>query len=605
MMEASTSDTKECEETPLKSNDEPLQHIMFGKIVISSHVQSTSLKHEEAIQQCLSTVRRVRFIGLLLAIDYMMRSNIFILYAKTLRGCPSASYLGIVIYASYFASGVMCIMNGIIGDNWRFDYLLCIAAWADVITFWIEATATHFTTLATVYIIGGQAIQAIVYGFIVKSLPIYYATQYQIAFAQTYVTGTLLGPLIGGLLSYYLSYRAVFITSAVLASIIFVFCMIFIRGNHDKIVEIQAPFESLYLHEEVINVQSQLKQEIQTRNLDVQFTNDDDDDDGNDANINDDENHSRKLGKELKWLISDDYKFPIWVSKHKQRLKKHQFINIDDNSNTKLNLNSSGLNYNLDIDIDNNDDDDHSYLNFSGLSKYRIFLILTIVFGQSTALASETAVTTWYAVYIEDKYNGTVLLGTSMFALLAVCFLLGSVFIRLSLKWLQKRRDLASASGPDSIVSAQNNINSNLFHIQTKYNFGHFLVFFVIASCVTTIILAFFIIPENVFGYDLGNNSWEYTFWIYVSMIGFSIGVDITGLGAMLVPLIPHGSSGTILGLRVGAGYCIRACSALVIGCLWNMSYEWLWYGIGLFSCVSLVVVLIVAMVEQSNLFTL
>ena len=146
------------------------------------------------------------------------------------------------------------------GDRWRFDYLLCIAALLDVVTFWIEATAKDFWTLAMAFIIGGQTMQAIVFGYCLQTLPLYYVQQYQLKFIQFYLIGALIGPATGGILSHFFSFRLVFYIAAMLASILFIFCMIRIRGTRDIIFAKQLEFESLYY--ETIDIQEKLKNKI-------------------------------------------------------------------------------------------------------------------------------------------------------------------------------------------------------------------------------------------------------------------------------------------------------------------------------------------------------
>lgn len=593
----SFSNEEESETKPLKSGgkadvsqqEDDCDVTTIGTVKIPDDLHVRSIEHQKATQQCLSIMRRVRFIGLLLAFDYLMRANIFILYARTLENCPRSLILGIVIYSGYFVSGLFSLINGFIGDMWRFDYLLCIAALCDVITFWIEATATQFTTLAIAYIIGGQAVQSIVFGYLIKMLPVYHAQQYQLAFTQAYIVGALLGPITGGIISYYWSYRMVFMTSAVLATILFLFCIVFIRGTHDKLLALQMPFVSLY--NDTIEIQKELKQQL--RELDNENSTSNSIGDGKTLNI---DVYDEEITDELKWLISDDYKFPTLLS-----ISKLTLMDSDEN---KDDYDDEVLSVEIEQFANKNNVFDGIFDAFRSLSKHRIFLLVMISIAQAIALSSETSMATWFTVYIEDKYGGTVLLSTGLISLSTFTVLVGSIFVRIGLKRLQSRRDLNAAhvdsdgsGNMTDVVETQ----KYFFHIQNKYDFRHFLVFWCVVGCVVRIVLSFGIIPENLFGYGLGSNSYEYTFWIYISMIGFGMGMNVLTLGAMLVPIMPHQLTGSVMGLKLFVAYCIKSVGALVVGCLWDVSYDWLWYATGLFTAVCLGLVIVVAFVERST----
>ena len=97
------------------------------------------------------------------------------------------------------------------------------------------------------YVAGGQAIEAIVLGYIVKILPTHYARQEQMKFVEAYVVGALIGPVISGVISYFSSYRLVFIISAIFATLLFVYSIIFIAGKHTKLLNCQLSLGSLYI----------------------------------------------------------------------------------------------------------------------------------------------------------------------------------------------------------------------------------------------------------------------------------------------------------------------------------------------------------------------
>ena len=65
------------------------------------------------------------------------------------------------IYFSYFVNAIACISFGIIGDCWKFDSLLIIATFLDVVCFGIEANAVNIWMLGIAYTIGAQPFEVI------------------------------------------------------------------------------------------------------------------------------------------------------------------------------------------------------------------------------------------------------------------------------------------------------------------------------------------------------------------------------------------------------------------------------------------------------------
>lgn len=225
------------EQQPLKQCDDDEDAETFK---LSSDLSILCDEYEVLMNEYLSIFNQVKLLAFGLAFDYALRSNIFILYAKTFDDYGTTTNIGIVVLMSYIVSGLTSLINGIIGDKWnRFDILLCIAALSDIIFFWLEATADSFVVLAIAYTIGGQPIQSIVFGWSVKTLPSYYSKNFQTQWYQVYLIGLLLGPIIGGIIGYYVNYRSVFIVSAVFAMIIFILLIYKVAGKQERIVEME------------------------------------------------------------------------------------------------------------------------------------------------------------------------------------------------------------------------------------------------------------------------------------------------------------------------------------------------------------------------------
>ena len=165
-------------------------------IDIDSTLLAASSKHEEILRETRQFFFKILYIVLSFALTYSMRTNIFILYARTFYN--DTAVISVIVYLSYCMSAISSLLFGIIGDRWRFDYLLIIAAIFDVITFFVEATTTYFVVLAIAYAIGGQPFQAIGQSWKIKCLPTYYAQQFKTQLLSLYTLGYIVGPILGG-----------------------------------------------------------------------------------------------------------------------------------------------------------------------------------------------------------------------------------------------------------------------------------------------------------------------------------------------------------------------------------------------------------------------
>ena len=595
---------------PLIQNDSLQDEIEIANL-ISPELKERSSRHEAGIKECKRLMSRVRLIGLLISWDFFIRNNILVLYVRTLDDCPNTTTIGLVVGFSFIIAGLTAIVNGIIGDAWRFDYLLCITVVIYMLTFWIEAASSEFWVFGVAYLIGGQQIQALVTGFLIKILPLYYAKEFQFVFSQFFILGALFGPVLGGIISYFISYRAVFLLCASVMTILSIGCLVYIRGISQQVNIIQMQFEQLYNDPDTIKTQLELKKVLQNFNFNFN-SNFNSNSNSNSAGYSEERHASSedisKLEKmyqgqitdDIKWLISNDYKFPMLLHQNK----------------TTTTTTATTTTSNNDDNIDDDDDSSRSKYNFlklfGNVSKYRALLLILISLMQAISQSNQSTFATWFTVYIEDKYNGTVLESTGMLSFAALMVLAGTIVVQIVTKKMQIQRDLTTPklNSNSSLKSYKNYNNSTnnrryswyskinwyLFHNETKFNFQHYLVFILIVTLVFGLILTFWIIPDNAFGF-----SYKYSFWIYISFVGFVLGANIVSLVLMTVSLAPHGATGRVWGVKTFIIHCVKAFGILFVGILWDESHEWLWYSTGLLGIVQLILLLIVAGLEQSN----
>ena len=202
--------------------------------------------HESRLSKTKSVMDHVAVGAFSLSFTFALRQNILILYLQTFEGYKNGDYtdsnIAILIYLSYLSFASFAYIYGILGDKWRFDYLIIIASIIDVIAFFIEASCQEFLLFSIGYIIGGQPIQSLMIGFINKLLPIYDAKQSQILLIQCYFFGYSIGPITGGIVSYYTNYNIVFYLSAIIATFLFQYLLVYIivmENSQSKLITMQ------------------------------------------------------------------------------------------------------------------------------------------------------------------------------------------------------------------------------------------------------------------------------------------------------------------------------------------------------------------------------
>ena len=85
---------------------------------MSEELKQLCNDHEKGVQECVKIFRNMALLSILMAFDYSMRSNIVLLYLKSMKhNVPEhkeAFWLGFVIYISYVFAGIASLITGII-----------------------------------------------------------------------------------------------------------------------------------------------------------------------------------------------------------------------------------------------------------------------------------------------------------------------------------------------------------------------------------------------------------------------------------------------------------------------------------------------------------
>ena len=514
---------------------------------IGSHLtlEDFIAKHEQVLSYTVSTFNRIRIVAFLFGIDYSLRMNIFVSYAQSLDNNVSTSAIGMVIYFTYFVSGLFSLINGFVADSWRFDYLFLFATLLDVITFWFEATANSFKMLAIAYIIGGQTIQTIVYGYSSKFLPVINCKVFQSDWMQLYAIGQLIGPVLGGFVAGFTTYRAVFYTSAITSVVLFVFGVLTVGGSHKKMLQEQTSLVPYYRH--FRNFQAPKKSNNNNNN-----NNNNNDNNENNDGTNGNENDASASGQDngpprqersesttVDKIISKENEFPICKSLIVSELDDVQIRSANARQISK-------------------------HVNATKVNKIHLFITMLIIIDMGLLISGDTALITWYVAYIRDEFHGSVLFATGNMSVYIATTTMAIFGIK---KLLQKR-------------------------LNKRKEKMILLILFIIAQAIRGTI-QLYLVPQtdnivkhlnsliNMSYFIDNHNHCKYFFWFYTVLLGSGFGIVLMCMMLVFIEVMPKNIAGKIAGIKLCLEYGLKGVAALIVGTFWSKSHQWLWYIIG------------------------
>ena len=279
--------------------------------------------------------------------------------------------------------------------------------------------------------------------------------------------------------------------------------------------------------------------------------------------------------QEIKFIVSDDYKFNYLLDKKKKELENNQ-------------------------DLKTTSFVTRMFAGFTEYSRYRIFLYTMISILSATKLAGEIGMVTWFVYYVKQKYNASVLFGTCILAYCSFVMIIVSIFFSKLRNKMQLRKDVIDINDNSSNTNYNLEIRKKYwFHSQIKYDFKHYCVFTIIIACIIRIIVCIFVIPTNLY---LDNIiSYKYTYWIWFFIFESCLSVSMLSCNIMLIPLNPHSVTGQFVGLKSFLQSLIIATGTLIVGLLWDYGYNWLWYCNAIYCTITLILIVIIALFESSR----
>ena len=286
---------------------------------------------------------------------------------------------------------------------------------------------------------------------------------------------------------------------------------------------------------------------------------------------------------DLKWFISDDYRFPVCLHK----------LETDEHSN------NHGILHQLNQHLHSN-------------PKQFLFLVLTIFNGALQA-GIETSTVVYFTPYMKHKHDATLITSTSQLAIFATFTAIGTQILKLISKIVQQRKIiLDSKREHDDDENKQNkqkkNDNDNdddddatlaaKLNSSYRYDFANLYVQVLIA---TSGVLAFFtiiILPDNNITTSKDLSATNTKFYLSFILCGIVYGMSFLANELIIIELIKKNIAGSMVGTKIFIRIIGKACVVLIVGLNWKNTEESLWYTQGICQMVVIVNVVVIAVIE-------
>lgn len=178
------------------------------------------------------------------------------------------------------------------------------------------------------------------------------------------------------------------------------------------------------------------------------------------------------------------------------------------------------------------------------IDKMKTFLTLLLIVVAGLTTATEGALCMWYAVYMIDKYNLTILLAECQLCIWPIFFLVAGKIIR---------------------------------KISTKTKILRIMG---ILSLLFLTILTGICIPQINSIDDINKNEIysKVVYFIYICIYSFFWGIANNCISLTIVEIQTKDTSGIINGFNKASRVMFKGLGCLAIGYMWSISYEWIWY---------------------------
>ena len=552
------------------------------------------------------------------AFTYAARTNLIVLYARSMKN--DTALISVFLYFSYFCSGIASLSFGIIGNKWRFDALLLIAAGMDIITFGLEATTYDFYVLMICYAVGGQPFQTISQAWNLKMLPTYYAKLNRASIVQCCAFAVIFGSVIGGVLGYTISYRATFYASFIVAIILFCFAAVFIFNKEQSLLDEQIKMTNYYRNADDGDIAGDISagggQDVILNNNENDTGTDPDatglGEDYNDNNNNDNNSnvneislatvkqHKRENSK-FNWIVSNDFRFPNCLIEMQQEKLAHQLQQQQNIPALKPISDTSTTQMKNIVEVP--------------VSKYSIFLIGCFTITSGLLIAMEAVIQVYFAAYMYDVYNINTAWSTSGCAVFSISLMIGMQIIKKKIRNDARSKNIYTNDhddNSDNYNNSNSNPNGNKYGLSNKY-----VKIIILNSIILSVInLGVFPLIEliasdmygsaNVYSGNLANTQIAVImimYWFVFIVNGICFGMAYITSEAITVDLMPKHLASIISGIKGMTRMCSKGFFCLVVGLLWNTSHDYIWYVQGIQCSTALIMIVLVGCFESSGMF--
>lgn len=143
-----------------------------------------------------------------------------------------------------------------------------------------------------------------------------------------------------------------------------------------------------------------------------------------------------------------------------------------------------------------------------------------------------------------------------------------------------------------------------------KFDFNNTHVIIVIISNVLIVFFSGAVFTNNLYlskliKNDNINNIIVIQNWVCLPIYGMVTTIGAVSLAAMYYQIVPRKIGGFFTGIRVSIMITGKAFAIIIIGMMWNVSFQWLWHAQAIAGGIVICLVVIIASLEALNCCTL
>eukprot|EP01084_Bolivina_argentea_P228440 385820_1 len=210
--------------------------------------------------------------------------------------------------------------------------------------------------------------------------------------------------------------------------------------------------------------------------------------------------------------------------------------------------------YNNNNNINNNDE--IKWYTIPKLSVHEWFMLISILYINSTVSMGETAFIIYYSIYVISDLNGNVIIGTLGIVILSISFMIGNMTVP---KWINSQYE---GVGIFIIFS----------YLKDKYKL-------IAISLIALIFHMIFLFPHFK-SLDI--------YWIYDITTGFFLGILSMSSEYVILEIQPTKYSGKVSGAKGLIRNWLTAVILLLISIYWDTTHNVFYYALGLCLGISL-----------------